>query len=129
MTIEYKAVRIVTPVKKDGEDHKFYPRVCNRGKIDLYDMAEQIASMSTFSESDVHGVLTAFISQIPHFLLNNKSVELGDLGTFSLHISGEGVEKAEQINAHKIKGVKMAFRPSTRIKQKLKWAKFKKARQ
>jgi len=128
MTIEYKVVQITTPIKKEGEDHKYYPRVCNRKKINLRDMSERIAAISTFSEIDVLGVLTAFVSEIPRFLLDNSSVELGELGTFSLHISSKGVENPEQINARKIKNVKMAFRPGTRIKKELKKAEFRKAK-
>lgn len=128
MTIEYKVVQITTPVKKEGEDHKYYPRVCNRKKIDLRDMSKRIAAISTFSEIDVLGVLTAFVSEIPAFLLDNSSVELGELGTFSLHINSKGAESPEQVNAHKITKVKMAFRPGTRIKDELKKAEFKKAK-
>ncbi|RUT78105.1 HU family DNA-binding protein [Ancylomarina longa] len=128
MTIEYKVVQIKTPIKKEGEDHLFYPRVCNREKINLRDMAKRIASISTFSEIDVQGVLTAFVTEIPYFLLDNHSVELGELGTFSLHITGKGVQKPEQINTRNIHTVKMAFRPGTRIKEELKKAEFKKRR-
>lgn len=128
MSIEYKVVQITTPIKKEGEKDKYYPRVCNRKKIDLHDVSNRIASISTFSEIDVLGVLTAFVTEIPDFLLDNCSVELGELGTFSLHISSKGSESPEQVNAKQITKVKMAFRPGTRIKKALKKADFKKTK-
>lgn len=129
MAIEYKCVKISTPVKKTGEDYKYYPRISNRKKIDLHDMAKRISDMSTFSGTDVVGVLEAFVSEIPSFLLDNCSVELGDLGTFSLHLSSEGFDRAEQVNPHRIKDIKMAFRPGTRVKRSLKEATFRKIRE
>lgn len=126
MTIEYKVVKITTPVKRDGTGDQYYPRASNRQKKNLRDVAERISEISTFSTIDVIGVLEAFVTEIPSFLLDNCSVELGDLGTFSLHISGEGSDEPSQVNAHKIKEVKMAFRPGTRIKGELTKAEFRK---
>lgn len=126
MAVKYKAVKMNSPLKKEGKKEKYYPRVAGREKKNLRDIAERISETSTFSTIDVIGVLEAFASQIPYFLKDNCSVELGDLGTFSLHISGEGVDHPKQINASKIKSVKMAFRPSTRIKEDLTKVEFRK---
>lgn len=126
MAVKYKAVKMNSPLKKEGKKEKYYPRVVGREKKNLRDIAERISETSTFSTIDVIGVLEAFASQIPYFLKDNCSVELGDLGTFSLHISGEGVDHPKQINASKIKSVKMAFRPSTRIKEDLTKLDFRK---
>ena len=117
MAVYYKAVKIKIPLSKDGKKEKYYPRVANRRKEDLRDIAEIISSMSTFSPSDVVGVLEAFTGLIPELLKDNASVELGDLGTFSLHISAEGVDLEEQVTRYRIKKSTIAFRPSKRLKQ------------
>lgn len=126
MAIKYRVVKMNSPLKKEGSKEQYYPRVANRQKKTLRDIAESISQTSTFSTIDVVGVLEAFTTKLPYFLKDNCSVELGDLGTFSLHISGEGVDSPEQINASKIKSVKMAFRPSTRIKKDLNKVDFRK---
>lgn len=119
MAVYYKPVKIKTPLSKDGKKEKFYPRVGNRKKEDLRDMAERISEMSTFSRSDVVGVLEAFTQLIPQLLKDNTSVELGDLGTFSLHISAEGVDSEELVTRYRIKKSNIAFRPSKRLKENM----------
>ena len=126
MTLEYKAVKMNSPLRKDGRKEQYYPRLANRQKRNIRDVAERISEVSSFSTMDVLGILEAFVTQVPYFLLDNCSVELGDLGTFSLHIGGEGVEYPEKMNASKVKSVKMAFRPSSRVKRELQKAKFRK---
>lgn len=117
MAVFYKAVKIKTPLSKDGKKEKYYPRVANRRKEGLRDIAERISDISTFSRSDVVGVLEAFTQLIPQLLKDNRSVELGDLGTFSLHISAEGVDSEELVTRHRIKKSTIAFRPGKRLKQ------------
>jgi predicted histone-like DNA-binding protein len=126
MSIEYKVVKIVPPGKKEEDCKPYYPRISKREKKDLRDIAEQISQMSTFSTIDVIGVLEAFTTLIPDYLKNNCSVELGDLGTFSLHINAEGSELPEKVSRYNVKGVKMAFRPSPRVKKDLQNVNFKK---
>ena len=102
---------------KEANKEKYYPRVANRKKENLRGIADRISAMSTFSSSDIVGVLEAFTQVIPDLLKYNTSVELGDLGTFSLHISGEGVNTEEEVTRYRIKKSRIAFRPSKRLKQ------------
>lgn len=127
MSIQYKVVKIVPPTKKEEDCKPYYPRITQRNRKDLRDLAEHISLMSTFSTSDVVGVLEAFTKLIPDYLKKNCSVELGDLGTFSLHINSEGSESPEKVSHHNVKGVKMAFRPSPRVKKDLQNVKFRKS--
>ncbi|WP_282016467.1 HU family DNA-binding protein [Marinifilum flexuosum] len=126
MSVEYKVVKIIPPGKKEEDCNPYYPRITKRVKRDLRDLAEDISKISTFSTIDVIGVLEAFTSLIPNYLKDNCSVELGDLGTFSLHINAEGSESPEKVSRHNVKGVKMAFRPSPRVKKDLQTTTFKK---
>jgi Bacterial DNA-binding protein. len=119
MTIQYRAVKIVPPSKKEEEVNCYYPRVTKRIKKDIRDIAEQISLFSTHSTADVVGVVEAFVILISQNLKSNCSIELGDLGTFSLHIQSEGAETPEKLGRHNIKGVRMAFRPSVRMKKEL----------
>lgn len=124
MTIKYKIVKTAHPGVKGGGEYRYYPRVCDRRKMDLEELAKRISGFSTLHPADIMAVLTAFVSELPDLLLDNYSIQLGDFGTFSLHASGLPSETPEQVNAKKITGVKVAFLPGKRIKQKLKGAKF-----
>ena len=124
MTIKYKIVKTAHPGVKGGGEYRYYPRVCDRRKMDLEELAKRISGFSTLHPADIMAVLSAFVSELPDLLLDNHSIQLGDFGTFSLHASGLPSDTPEQVNAKKITGVKVAFLPGKRIKQKLKGAKF-----
>ena len=119
MAVYYKPVKIKTPLSKDGKKEKYYPRAVNRKKEDLRGIAERISEISSFNRSDVVGVLEAFTQLIPQLLKDNTSVELGELGTFSLHISAEGVDSEELVTRYRIKKSNIAFRPSKRLKESM----------
>ena len=53
MAVFYKAVKIKTPLSKNGKTEMYYPRVANRRKENLRDIAERISDMSSFNRSDV----------------------------------------------------------------------------
>ncbi|MFW6277533.1 MAG: HU family DNA-binding protein [Prolixibacteraceae bacterium] len=124
MTIRYKIVKTATPGVKGGGKYHYYPRIYDRKKIDLEELSERISRMSSLHEVDVMGVLMALTSELPELLLNNHTIQLGEFGTFSLHASGTPSDTPKEVNAGKIKGVKVAFRPGKRIKRKLRNAKF-----
>ena len=124
MAVYYKAVKINSPLRKEGKKEQFYPRVANRRKETLRDIGERISAMSTFSRSDVVGVLEAFTDLIPSLLKDNASIELGDLGTFSLHISGEGADSEKEVTRHRIKEGKIAFLPGKRLKEEIAKAEY-----
>ncbi|TAJ14302.1 hypothetical protein DMA11_05455 [Marinilabiliaceae bacterium JC017] len=128
MSVKFKAIHNSTPGIKGGGQYKYYPRVCNRTKMDLSQLSQRISKMCTAHPADVFLILTALTHEIPDLLLENYSVDLGDLGIFSLHISGEASDTAQEVTAYNIKDVKVAFRPGKRIKQKLLEAKFKRVK-
>ncbi|HAG16907.1 MAG TPA: hypothetical protein DCG69_10395 [Bacteroidales bacterium] len=114
------------PGTKGGGEYKYYPRMHKRTKMNLREVSEIISRRCTLHSADILATLTAFAEVIPELLLHNNSVELGDLGTFSLHVKGAGAIKMEDVNKTHIKEVKMAFLPSTFVKKKLSLAKFTK---
>jgi len=110
-------------VKRGGE-YRYYPWIYERKKMEIHQLAERISNFSSLSRGDIYAVLIALTDELPNLLLDNYSVQLGEFGTFSLHASGLPSDIPRQVNAKKIKGVKVAFRPGKRIKKKIKGAKF-----
>lgn len=127
MSIQFKVVKIVPPTIKEEDSHCYYPRITRRKKKNIRDIAKSISLSSTHSTADVVGVLEAFINELSFCLSDNCSIELGDLGTFSLHIHSKGAKTPKDVNPKNIKGVRMAFRPSTRMKKELSDLHFSKA--
>ncbi len=126
MPVLYNVVEKVNPRDPQGA-RKFYGVAQSRGEVNLRDLAEQIADISTVSTIDVMAVLEALLQVIPQHLLDGKIVRLRDFGTFRLILESNGVEKAEDFNASHIKRVKMNFRPGKEIRDALATATFEKA--
>lgn len=125
--IKYRTSYTIDSISKKEPTKKFYPQVSNREKIGIRKIASRIALKSTFSTPDVIGVLEAFLQEIPDLLLDNYIVKLEGLGSFSLYAKSESCLEENEVSSKLIKGVKMGFRPSVIVKERLKDARFVKA--
>jgi predicted histone-like DNA-binding protein len=128
MAIRYKKIKQTIRDKNGEEKEVFYARSCERDIVDINKLADHIASYTVLSSIDVRSVLMALPDKIPEYLLDNKSVELGDLGIISLHLSSRCEAKEEDVNKRSIKEVKVQYRANKRIKDRLKRAKFELAK-
>ena len=116
MTLKYKAVRHKLPQQGD----KYYARACKRQKVTLDELAVLISRNSSASRADVVMVLTALTDLVPSLLLQNNSVQLGELGTVSLHLNSRGEATEEEVTWRSIKDVRVQFRASTIFKKQLR---------
>ncbi len=126
MPIPYKAVKVSEPGVIGGGKYKYYARVSKRKMLSFHELCEKISQMSTFSEADMTGALTALTKFAPDLLKQGYSMDLMDLGIISVYIQSEGKDSPEEVSARSIKGAKARYRPSTRIKRELKLATFEK---
>lgn len=125
MAIKYKVIE--QPPSKLSVTNKptYNARACKRYKASLKDIAEAIQRRSSLTKAEVYGVLISLTDIIPDLLLDNKSVDLGDLGTISLHLSSKSEDKPEDVSWRSIKELKVKFRASVELKKNLKEAHFK----
>lgn len=126
MSIKYKPVKMCQPGVKGGGNYKFYPRIHKREIIDLRKLSEFVSLQSTVSYADVSATLVSLIEFIPMFLLDNKSIDLGDLGILSINLRSVASDTGEEVNNSKIKGLKVSYRPSNILKKRLEDAEFTK---
>jgi predicted histone-like DNA-binding protein len=99
----------------------------NDGKVSQKDISAEIVGLSSLSRGDVNNVIDSVIDTVPKYLLMGKSVNLGELGTFRLSFSSEGVETPEAFNVGKISGVRVLFTPSSSLRKSLSDITFEKA--
>lgn len=126
MAIKYKVTERGTPGVAGGGAKKYYASATARNKIDLKQLSERLAAISTVSEIDTIAVLQGLVHLLPNYLCNGNTVSLGDFGTFSVHISSEGKDTPEAVNAQTIKDVNVKFRPSVEFKKRMKVVEFQK---
>jgi len=117
MPINYVLTQRVNP-RDVASPRKFYALAKSTGEETVRQFATEISKRTNLSSSEVFAALEAFIDLIPERISEGKIVRLGDFGSFNLTLSSEGVDKAEDFDASKIKGNSLNFRPG-KIVQKV----------
>ncbi|MBP3785526.1 MAG: HU family DNA-binding protein [Bacteroidaceae bacterium] len=79
------------------------------------DVATAIELSTTVTRHDIKAVLSALQEQIITALRDNKSVRLGDLGSFRPTISSKGVDSGELFRTSHIKCIRVRFVPSAKM--------------
>ena len=94
----------------------YYPRLTNRRKYTLYDVAQEISSRSTLSKADTIATLVSLEEVIPYLLKSGYIVDLGGLGTFSLQSSANTSPSESEVTWRNFRGLKTRFRPGKALK-------------
>lgn len=116
--MKYKKKQRKNPQRPD-EDGKFYAAPVSSGKTTINELSSRIERNSSLSKGDILNVISNFLDELPDYLKDGKSVQLGDFGTFRLSFSSEGVDNPEQVNASLIKKTRIIFTPSSKLKHQL----------
>jgi predicted histone-like DNA-binding protein len=123
--MKYKLIKRKNPQERQ-EPPKWYAAPINDGKVRQQDIAADIVNLSSLARGDVGNVINSVIDTIPKYLVMGKSVSLGELGTFRVSFSSEGVEDPKDFIADKISGIRVVFTPSTELRKKLDGIHFEK---
>lgn len=118
MPVLYKAVQSTMPTE-EGEK-LWYPHLVKIGRaVTTHELAMEISKMSSLSPGDVHNVIYSLFDCMSKHLKNSRSVNLEELGTFTLkaQAAGNGVKTPEEVNPKQINYLKVQFTPSYRMMQ------------
>jgi predicted histone-like DNA-binding protein len=107
---------------------KYYPCAIHKGEEDLDSLAEIVASRSTVSKADCYGVIIGLTEVISEALAAGSIVRIDSLGSFQITVQGTPADTLEELGTANIKGSKIKFNPSKRMKSKLKNLVFKRVR-
>lgn len=103
----------------DRNQKKFYANAVNAGTKTLRTIAEDIAGRSSLTRGDIENVFSNFIDELPKYLKDGYSVQLGNFGTMRLSLSSEGAASPKEFRSNTIKP-KIIFTPGTELKEKMK---------
>ena len=119
MSVTYKRVFRLNPVKKDGTG-QYHPQLIIWGKsATLESLAVQMKENSSLTLGDIRSVLTNFVQSLRAELYNGHSVNIDGFGVFSLSATTEGTDTKAKCQADKIKSVRINFRASSAIRPSL----------
>ena len=114
--MKYKFVERKNPADKDAPP-KFYATPVYDGKVTKKQISDDLVLISSLSRGDISSVIENLIDSIPKYLLMNRSVQLGELGTIRASFSSEGVNDIKEFHIGMIRGKKVLFTPGPLLKK------------
>lgn len=121
--MKYKTQKKLNP-RDPATPKKYYAVPVYDGTVEFDEIVNRISRTCTLTPADVTAVLRALSDELPHYLMEGRSVNLENLGRFRLSFSSDGQEKENDVSASDIKNVKIIFRPAPKFLQEAKKTKF-----
>lgn len=113
--------------KNPGKGENLHARQVNQYTVRIDALCEEISQISSFSSSDVKGMLDALKSRIAFHLKYGDIVELEGLGTFNASLKCPPLPTEKQITPHLVKFNKVVFRCASELKNELRFMKVERA--
>ena len=86
MSVNYDLYETPNP-DKEGEVLPLHARVVLKGSYTAEEIADQVVAFQRMPHAQVVGIIEAISKELQHLLLKGFSVELGDIGYFTLSLS------------------------------------------
>jgi predicted histone-like DNA-binding protein len=104
---------------------KWYPILKSVGLVKEKEVAKLVADETTLNPKEAEMSMYQLLKVIIRLLLEGHSVQLGELGSFRLTARGEASDTEEEVNANKIKSVRIHFIPSDTLRNEINNATFR----
>lgn len=102
--------------EEEKEKATLHARLVNQSTVRIDALCEEISNISSFSSSDVKGILDALKSRIAFHLKYGDIVELEGLGTFNASLKCPALSEEKEIKPHLVKFNKVVFRSSKELR-------------
>ena len=119
MSVYYDLYTSGNPQKHD-EQQPLYARVIPSGTIDAKKFVEMVSKANGFSDATIEGCLQAVTNELQHWLSQGWTVEVGELGHFSLSLKCERpVMEKKEIRSPSIHLNKVNLRINKKFRESL----------
>ena len=115
--MKFKTLRRPNPLNR--EEKLYYPAPVFGEQIGEDELTAEISFASSVNQSDVRAVLSNLMEILPRHLMHGNSVNLEKFGILRLSFESTGSEKEKDVSAENITRLKILFRPSTKLKDKI----------
>jgi predicted histone-like DNA-binding protein len=123
MSLFYNKAQRGNPARPD-EKKKWYLILKSIGRMTEKQVAKEIADETTLNPKEAEMAIYQFQKVLTKALLDGKTVQLGELGSFQVTVSSKGVEKEAEVTPSLVKKVNLRFTPSVVLKENLQKAHF-----
>ena len=126
MPLFYNKVQRVNPRDPKGA-RKWYAILKSVGQVDEHEVAKLVSDETTLNPKEAEMAVYHLEKVMERLLLDGHTVQLGELGSFSLTITSEACRGEKEVTPDKIKKLNLRFRAGKGIKAALENAKFRPA--
>ncbi len=122
MALTFRTVTRKVLAGTEAGKTKTYAMALSKGLMPLSEVCELVSSRSSFSPSDVRGILEGMAWAVSFLLRSGHAVQLGDLGCFRTSISTDGVEETDNVkfDATLIRQARILFTPGTMLRETMR---------
>ena len=118
MSIKYKTVARINP-REPQLAPRIYASAVTQSQSNIKKISKAISERTSLDHVDTQAVILATVDMIINELQEGRSVQLGDLGTFTISLSSEGAQSVDKFHAGMIKKAKIIYRPGLEIRNML----------
>jgi predicted histone-like DNA-binding protein len=121
------AFKYIVKTKRSGvgeKQAKYYAIPVRSGEITTRKLSSEISNRCTLTEADVRATLIALVEVMEEYLHQGYSIQLDDLGRFTLSATSEGFESPEACTPKHVKAKKICFMADKRLKENLQFVNF-----
>ncbi len=126
MSVRYKVIEKGRPGVVGGGEKKFYATIVRSRPVMVREFIHDISDSNTLKPADVLAVLEMFLELAGKYLTAGRKIDMGQLGSFSPSIQSYGEETGAEVTRRSIRRLKVNFRPSEILQDKLSTTKFEK---
>ena len=117
MSVNYDLYETPNP-DKNGEELPLHARVVLKGSYTAEEFVEQVTTLQHMPHAQVVGIIEAISKELRHLLLKGFSIELGDIGYFSLSLGvDKKVKEAKELRSPSISLKDINFRVNRQFKK------------
>lgn len=130
MSIKYKMIERGDYLNPEGKKKTgFYPQIVRSKTVNIEELAASVARGKRFNTIETKATIEILLVCIEDELLAGNSVCFDGFGTFALTAECRKVEDPTKIRAESISVKRVTFTPSKPLKNRLKSAKFHRAKE
>ena len=116
MAVTYSVVQRTNP-KDNMAEPKWYAQGQRRYLYDIDRLCADIEKASSMTRGDIRSVILDALDFIKQRLAEGCSVQLGELGSFSVALQSIGADTEEAFDAAHISSARVAFRQGRELKE------------
>ena len=124
MALFYNKTQRTNP-SQPAAPKKWYLIVKSIGRMTEKQVAKEISDETTLNPKEAEMAIYQFQKVLTKALLDGKTVQLGELGSFQITVKSKGVDNESEVTASLVERVNLRFTPSKELKSNLSKAQFK----